>query len=90
MEYRLQDSQPPHLFVIRKVNRKGPQSEDNLAFYYILDGAVYQAPTLHAAIAAKLVTPRENCEVQQLQCESMAHEPQPLHCIQVWHVAECI
>lgn len=55
LEYRLQDCLPPHLFVIRKVLRRGPQAESDLAFYYILDGSVYQAPSIFAAISAKVV-----------------------------------
>ncbi|KAK9793169.1 hypothetical protein WJX73_002041 [Symbiochloris irregularis] len=54
IEFKLQDAQPPHLFVIRKVLRKSPQSEENVAFYYILDGSIYQAPTLHATLSAKM------------------------------------
>ena len=55
MEYELQDAQEPHLFVIRKQQRWGPKSTSPLHFYYILDGNVYQAPSLHATLSSRLV-----------------------------------
>ena len=40
----LEDAQEPHLFVIRKQHRASPAAADAPAhaFYYILDGSVYQ------------------------------------------------
>jgi mediator of RNA polymerase II transcription subunit 6 len=40
----LHDAQEPHLFVIRKQHRAAAASVDSPphAFYYILDGSVYQ------------------------------------------------
>ena len=57
VEFHLQDAQPPHLFVIRKQFRSSDGSAVALAYYYILDGTIYQAPTLHAALAARMVRP---------------------------------
>lgn len=57
MEYILQDAQPPHLFVIRKQWRSLAGVINSLAYYYILDGTVYQSPTLHAVLSARLVSP---------------------------------
>ena len=47
VEFVLQDAQEPHLFVIRKQQRRqaAARSADTLAAYYILDGSIYQAPT---------------------------------------------
>ena len=58
MEFVLQDAQEPHLFVIRKQLRRQvtAKSADTLAAYYILDGNIYQAPTLHAVISSRMVS----------------------------------
>ena len=56
--FRLHDSQPPHLFVVRKLHKAASQPEASLAVYYILDGSVYQAPTLHAALHSRMVCGR--------------------------------
>ena len=44
MEYVLDDAQEPHLFIIRKQYRRTPAAADETphAFYYILDGSIYQ------------------------------------------------
>ena len=56
MGYLLADSQPPHLFILRKVYRHAQGGAlTTLAFYYILDGSVYQAPSLQAALLARMV-----------------------------------
>ncbi len=55
VEYELQDAQEPHLFIIRKQHRSGPKTTATLQFYYILDGNVYQAPSLHAALSSRIV-----------------------------------
>ena len=55
VEYELQDAQEPHLFVIKKQHRSGPKSTSPLQFYYILDGSIYQAPSLHTALSSRLV-----------------------------------
>lgn len=64
VEYLLADSQPPHLFILRKLYRHGGggtgggtgSAITTLAFYYILDGSVYQAPSLQAALQARMVS----------------------------------
>lgn len=55
VEYLLADSQPPHLFILRKMYRHALGAITTLAFYYILDGSVYQAPSLQAALLARMV-----------------------------------
>lgn len=55
VEYEVQDAQEPHLFVIRKQHRSGPKTTATLHFYYVLDGNVYQAPSLHAALSSRIV-----------------------------------
>ena len=62
VEYELQDAQEPHLFVIRKQQRWGPKSTSPLHFYYILDGNVYQAPSLHAILSSRLVPVPAACQ----------------------------
>eukprot|EP00887_Chlorella_sp_A99_P005961 scaffold29.g5961.t1 len=61
IEYTLVDQQPPHLYVIRKLFRHadGPSSAaapatTDLAYYYILDGNIYQAPSVHVALSARM------------------------------------
>ncbi|KAI7838517.1 hypothetical protein COHA_007778 [Chlorella ohadii] len=58
VEYLLADSQPPHLFILRKMYRHaaapGGPAISTLAFYYILDGSIYQAPSLQAALQARM------------------------------------
>ena len=47
-EYALHDAQEPHLFVIRKQHRASATAVDSPphAFYYILDGSIYQVEQL--------------------------------------------
>ena len=55
-EFVLADAQEPHLFVIRRQLRGAPGAAPvPQAVYYILDGSVYQAPTLEAVLLARLV-----------------------------------
>eukprot|EP00884_Botryococcus_braunii_P017784 jgi/Botrbrau1/468/Bobra.110_2s0107.1 len=55
IEYVVQDAQEPHLFVIRRQHRTSPKTSPTpQAIYYILDGTIYQAPSLHAALTARL------------------------------------
>jgi hypothetical protein len=55
-EFVLADAQEPHLFVIRRQLRGAPGAAPvPQAVYYILDGSVYQAPTLEAVLSARLV-----------------------------------
>lgn len=55
IEYLVQDAQEPHLFVIRRQYRSPAKAISPQAFYYILDGTVYQSPSLHGALSARLV-----------------------------------
>ena len=56
IEYTLDSCQEPHLFVVCKQNRKAADMVAPEMFYYILDGSVYQTPTIHAAFSARLVS----------------------------------
>lgn len=53
-EFLLQDAQPPHLFVIRE-EKKTPVGTRPIAAFYILDGTVYQSPTLYDVFENRLV-----------------------------------
>ena len=48
--------QEPHLFVVCRQLRTAPKAATRQQFYYILDGSVYQAPSLHAAMASRIVS----------------------------------
>lgn len=56
VEYTLDSCQEPHLFVICKQLRKAADLAAPEMFFYILDGSVYQTPTIHAAFSARLVS----------------------------------
>lgn len=53
-EYALSEVMEPHLFVIRKQKRDGPEKVTPMLTYYILDGSIYQAPQLCNVFAARL------------------------------------
>jgi len=55
IEYVLQESQSP-LFVVRRQHRPAGEgvAPRPHGVYYILEGSVYQAPTIHAAISARM------------------------------------
>ncbi|KAI5674842.1 hypothetical protein M9H77_05792 [Catharanthus roseus] len=53
-EYTLSEVMEPHLFVIRKQKRDGPEKVTPMLTYYILDGSIYQAPQLCNVFAARL------------------------------------
>lgn len=55
IEYVLHDFQEPHLFVVHKQQRHSPKATTSLTFYYILDGKIYQAPPMHAAMSSRMV-----------------------------------
>lgn len=54
-DYVLGRCEEPHLFVIRRRPREKPGTEHRTtAVYYILDGNVYAAPSLHSVLLARL------------------------------------
>ncbi|KAK4578888.1 hypothetical protein RGQ29_028810 [Quercus rubra] len=53
-EYMLYEVMEPHLFVIRKQKRDGPEKVTPMLTYYILDGSIYQAPQLCNVFAARI------------------------------------
>lgn len=55
-EYALSEVMEPHLYVIRKQKRDGPEKVTPMLTYYILDGSIYQAPQLCNVFAARLVS----------------------------------
>lgn len=54
-EYMLSEVMEPHLFVIRKQKRDGPEKITPMLTYYVLDGSVYQAPQLCNVFASRVV-----------------------------------
>lgn len=55
IEYMLHEVMEPHLFVIRKQKRDGPEKVTPMLAYYVLDGSIYQAPQLCNVFAARIV-----------------------------------
>ncbi|CAM6129964.1 unnamed protein product [Calypogeia fissa] len=53
IEYILHEAQEPHLFVIRKQKRDGPEKVTLLSAYYVLDGSIYQAPQLYSVVSSR-------------------------------------
>ncbi|XP_020090764.1 mediator of RNA polymerase II transcription subunit 6 [Ananas comosus] len=53
-EYMLSEVMEPHLFVIRKQKRDGPEKVTPMLTYYILDGSIYQSPQLCNVFAARI------------------------------------
>lgn len=56
IEYMLYEVMEPHLFVIRKQKRDGPEKVTPMLTYYVLDGSIYQAPQLCNVFAARVVS----------------------------------
>ncbi|KAJ3695856.1 hypothetical protein LUZ60_001233 [Juncus effusus] len=54
VEFMLSEVMEPHLFVIRKQKRDGPEKVIPMLAYYILDGSIYQAPQLGNVFAARI------------------------------------
>jgi len=61
IEYTLDSCQEPHLFVICKQERQSADAAVPVMFYYILDGSVYQTPTIHGVLSARLVRACPDC-----------------------------
>jgi hypothetical protein len=55
IEYVLSEVMEPHLFIMRKQKRDGPDKITAMLAYYILDGSIYQAPQLSNVFAARIV-----------------------------------
>ena len=56
IEYALSETPAPNLFIITKSLRAlNPPSLTLLATYYIHDGAVYQAPSIHAILSSRIL-----------------------------------
>ncbi|KAL2609253.1 hypothetical protein R1flu_027826 [Riccia fluitans] len=55
IEYILHEAMEPHLFVIRKQKREGPEKITVMSAYYVLDGSIYQAPQLYSVIGSRAV-----------------------------------
>ncbi|KAK1311702.1 Mediator of RNA polymerase II transcription subunit 6 [Acorus calamus] len=54
IEYMLNEVMEPHMFVIRKQRRDGPEKVTPMLTYYILDGSIYQAPQLCNVFASRI------------------------------------
>lgn len=54
IEYILSEVMEPHLFVIRKQKRDGPEKVTPMLTYYVLDGSIYQAPQLCNVFASRV------------------------------------
>ena len=54
IEFRVEPTlHEPRLFVIKKLQRTSPTKDMALAVYYVLDGWVYQAPSVHAVLSSR-------------------------------------
>jgi hypothetical protein len=55
IEYVVYFAQEPSLFVIQRQNRTSPQHTEHQQTYYIINGTVFQAPTLGAVLASRIL-----------------------------------
>ncbi|KAL3699480.1 hypothetical protein R1sor_017502 [Riccia sorocarpa] len=55
IEYILHEAMEPHLFIIRKQKREGPEKVTVMSAYYVLDGSIYQSPQLYNVIGSRAV-----------------------------------
>jgi MED6 mediator sub complex component len=53
-EYAVTEALDPALYVIHKRRRAAGGAVRRLAVFYVLDGSVYQAPTLHAVVSSRV------------------------------------
>ncbi|KAJ8291237.1 Mediator of RNA polymerase II transcription subunit 6 [Rhodotorula toruloides] len=56
LEFVIAHSTPPDLFIIHKRNRTSPTESTVLGAFYILNGNVYQAPTLFEVLNERILT----------------------------------
>ncbi|XP_076934839.1 mediator of RNA polymerase II transcription subunit 6-like [Bidens hawaiensis] len=54
IEFMVSEVMEPHLFVMRKQKRDGPEKVTPMLTYYVLDGSIYQAPQLCNVFAARV------------------------------------
>ena len=55
-QYDLMLDKGPSLFVIRKIKRDSPSTARSIAFYYVIEGTIYQAPDLWTLLTNRLYT----------------------------------
>ncbi|XP_024986835.1 mediator of RNA polymerase II transcription subunit 6 isoform X2 [Cynara cardunculus var. scolymus] len=53
IEFMVSEVMEPHLFVMRKQKRDGPEKVTPMLTYYVLDGSIYQGPQLCNVFAAR-------------------------------------
>ncbi|KAA6428385.1 MAG: hypothetical protein FRX49_01261 [Trebouxia sp. A1-2] len=82
IEYTLDSCQEPHLFVICKQDRQSADAAVPVMFYYILDGSVYQTPTIHGVLSARLKALAARGRQQQ-QSSMLSSEPSEFHLPQI-------
>ncbi|GAA5843814.1 hypothetical protein JCM11251_001810 [Rhodosporidiobolus azoricus] len=56
VEYVVAHAAPPNLFILHKRNRTSPYEATVLGAYYIMNGNVYQAPTLFEVLNERVLT----------------------------------
>lgn len=56
IEYGLLASKPPSLFIIGKWERHSPQRASLLACYYVMEGAIYMAPSVRDVLESRLAS----------------------------------
>jgi len=53
LEYKLEHTQEPFLYVIKKQKRESPNVAVPIAIYYIINGTIFQAPHIYSVLAAR-------------------------------------
>jgi hypothetical protein len=55
IEYIVYFAQEPSLFVIQRQNRLSPQLAEHQQTYYVINGTIFQAPTLGAVLSSRIL-----------------------------------
>lgn len=76
IEYVVHKVLPPHLFIIHKRLRHSEADVDVLASYYILDGTIYQAPSLLSLLKCRVTSSLAYLnEAIQMSTDNLRYDP---------------
>ncbi|GAA5917235.1 hypothetical protein JCM6882_005536 [Rhodosporidiobolus microsporus] len=81
VEYVVAHAAPPNLFILHKRNRTSPYEATVLGAFYILNGNVYQAPTLFEVLNERVLTSIHalSTSLSDLTALKPAWTPETLH-----------
>ncbi|KAL5539508.1 hypothetical protein UlMin_042951 [Ulmus minor] len=74
LEYMPNEVMEPHLLVIRKQKRDGPEKVTPMLTYYVLDGSIYQAPQLCNVFATRVLILKMKVQLLNHILASLQHK----------------